>query len=485
MASLVWKRTLTAGLFLGLGSTLSPAEVRPDEPVVLPGEIYQDGISEKARADLARPRRADLDVPITLEMSLEPSDLPAQEEPAETRSLGAPRRVGVHRELPAEFKVPIIAKNLAWEPVDGGGEIATFSITSPGARAVRLAIGFDVLPKGAEVRFYSPQNPSDAVGPFEAAFLLPDPEKKEASTSDPFWSPVIQGEAIALEIFVPNWGPGDDVSLSLMRLSHIYRSLDPINPKGPGDSGSCNRDIVCSAKWLTAGDAVARYFVERSGSTLTCTGQLVVDGDLETQRFLFVTAAHCFETRAEAKTLDLEWFYQRALCDSGGSTTTVRTGGGAKLRFSTAQGGIVDGDITLVELNRKPPNGVAFQGWTVAGGHVGSKKGASLHHPSGDYKMIALLKKITAEFQVDSEGTLLNTPPFTHYEVVWKKKTTTESGSSGASLMIGKRWPKQFVIGVLTGGFAGCDNLAGQDYYGSLKHVFDNNRKFRKALSAN
>ncbi len=479
--------------FIGAALTLCVVMVAPaaaetdlwveaDGVIGIPGESYRGGIDTKTRADLARPLRQDLDAPIALEMRLDPAEVP-ESDLTEQPKFGTPRRIGVHRRLPAKWTVPIRAKDLVWESVPGGGEVGTFSMTSPGARAIRLAIAFEVLPADAEVRFYSPNDVSDAVGPFESSFLLPRPTKKKKKARELFWSPVIQDESIAVEIHVPRWEAGDDVVFLLDRVSHIYKPLLPGFAKGPGDSGSCNRNVACSKKWLEASKAVAMIVYDLPGGRVgQCTGQLIVDGNPSTQKPWFLTAAHCFETKAAARSITFFFDYQQAMC-SGGTFPMTQLAGGATLKATTGGGGLGEGDSTLVLVKRDLPADVNFQGISIEGGHVGTKKGASIGHPQGDVRKIAVLKKIRGLVEVTSQG-FINSG-ITHYEVVWKKKTTTEPGSSGSSLMVGKRWPKQFVVGVLSAGFASCNTLSEPDFYGSLKYVLDNFPKFAKQLKLN
>lgn len=491
MARSNWKTIIGTVLGLGWFAVCAPTpasgsrdlESQVDGFVGIPGEPSAEGLEfeGKARAERARPRRADLGSPVALHLELEPLDGNLSQETGGD-GIGRRRVVGSHRRLPAEWSVPIRGKDLAWEAVPGGGEVATVALTSPGARSLRLAIAFESLPDDAEVRFYAPGNPSDANGPFEASFLLPEPSKKEkkSANGDRFWSPVIHGDSIAMEIFVPAWKVGQDVVFVVDRVSHIDQSLEPGSALDPGDSGSCNRNLSCSPKWQQSGDAVAMYVFESGVFTVQCTGQLIVDGEPDTQKPWFLTAAHCLMTKAEAKSMTFFFFYQQAGCN-GGSFPMDQTAGGAKLKATTGGGGLTEGDHTLVLLKKKPPAGATFQGIAIAGDFVGSKKGASIGHPRGDHKKIALLKKIDQTAGVTADGTVFE-PGFSHYVVRWKKKTVTDEGSSGSSLMVGKNWPNQFAIGVLTGGFSSCDDTKAPDFYGSLPYVLENFPKFGKRL---
>ena len=60
-------------------------------------------------------------------------------------------------------------------------------------------------------------------------------------------------------------------------------------------------------------DSVAKYIVtDAGGDTGLCTGTLLADQDPTSPKFRFLTANHCFSSQAEANTLELYWFFQRA-----------------------------------------------------------------------------------------------------------------------------------------------------------------------------
>ena len=82
-------------------------------------------------------------------------------------------------------------------------------------------------------------------------------------------------------------------------------------------------------------------------------------------------------------------------------------------------------------------------------------------------------------WQAQPDGSLNTAKPSTHYQVGWNSGTT-EGGSSGGAILIGKRFPKQYVIGVLTGGLASCSARRDPDFYGSFEETFARYKKFRK-----
>ena len=329
------------------------------------------------------------------------------------------------------------------------------------------------------MRFYAPGDSTAAGGSFDAEFLTS--QRKAFGAGESFWSPAVQGETAVVEIWVPAWRRGADVRVSVRKVSHIHESLDAKNLSDVGSSVSCNRDVACFNKWLTAGDAVAKIVYESGSNTFLCTGQLMANPE---DRYLFLTAAHCINKRKEGKSSIFFWRFQRASCGGADPTSVLQTGGGAKLLFTSASGsaGLVT-DHTLMELRRDPTatlGPVALLGWRVGDDPEDNLRAKihGVHHPSGDVKR-ASRGKVQDVWQLQPDGSLAGANPPTHYQVGWNKGTT-EGGSSGSSIMTGKRWPKQYVIGVLTGGLASCSDRKAPDFYGLFEETFRRFKKFRK-----
>ncbi len=164
------------------------------------------------------------------------------------------------------------------------------------------------------------------------------------------------------------------------------------------------------------------------------------------------------------------WHFQRAECDGADPTTVEQTGRGARLRYTTGPAFELGDttDHTLVELKRQPPEDVVFSGWAIAPAEeLLGQRVWGIHHPMGDVKMV-------------SKGKVKDLIS-THYEVQWRKGTT-EVGSSGSGLWVGKRFPDQFLIGVLTGGFASCETRRDPDFYGRFVRTWNESAKFRRLL---
>ena len=129
-------------------------------------------------------------------------------------------------------------------------------------------------------------------------------------------------------------------------------------------------------------------------------------------------------------------------------------------------------DLTLLEVD--DPAGLDtfnlyYAGWDVSGTTPAS--GVSIHHPGGDAKRIAIDSDplTRTPWATDTES-----PNSTHWRIGNWENGTTEVGSSG-SLVADEN---NRLVGVLSGGYAGCDGGVDNDradWYGALAVGFDEN----------
>ena len=66
---------------------------------------------------------------------------------------GTPLKVGFARPVDALSDADAFARQLAWERLEDGGQVAALSVTSPGAAALRMGLVVESLPAGAMLRF--------------------------------------------------------------------------------------------------------------------------------------------------------------------------------------------------------------------------------------------------------------------------------------------------------------------------------------------
>ena len=376
-----------------------------------------------------------------------------------------------------------------WESAEGGGYTTTFAVTSMGAAAVQLALRVDALPSSAEVRFFSPADPTQTHGPFASDLLVRSAEaRSRANGSELFWSPVVTGAEIAVEIYLPRPAATGDLQLTLAKVAHLTQNVAGSDINHLGNSGSCNRNVACDKKWLLAAASVAKVVFQVEGISAFCTGQLLDDTDSSTQRLWFLTAAHCISKAAAARSAVFFWGFQHANCQAVALPPVVQTAGGGKLRFTTKANG-QSNDHTLLELNQSPSDGATLAGWSsadpasflrAAAGQRAGERVRAMHHPSGDVMKLSLGDVVGLDGWSFGDGPVKGN---SHLRVGWRpNKGVTEGGSSGSAIWAGRRWPKQFVIGTLSGGAASCTNPREPDWYGSFGRTYTEFGKFRRLI---
>jgi len=446
-----------------------------------PGREYSPQVYEEQSAARGL-KRVDPDRPVAFEVFL--PELTTAEQSSLSRSqLGEPLEIGIHRSIPEEWRGTIGPAELDWETAVGGSRVATFRVRSSGAQAVRVAIAFMDLPEGAEIRYYDPESPDTFFGPYLRGDV--STVREGSGKGEPYWSPLITGEAVAVEISVPDRASTNEVWISLRQVSHVLNSpFDVGFFKYIGDAGRCNKDLACSAKWEMTGASVALVIFEEGRNAFACTGQLVNQTDFDGTKFLFLTARHCIGRGKVARSATFLWFFQKAKCRGAPPDSMVQTSGGAILKYRSPKvGRRRSTDHSLLQLRRDPPAGVTLSGWAAShfSNHVGEKV-FGIHHPSGDLKKISRGDIFATGF-IEGDYLYLHPSRVSHYIVLWNKGVV-ETGSSGSGLWEGTKWPDQYLIGLLTGGLSSCRDRHDPDFYGMLSETYRRSRKFRRLMDS-
>jgi hypothetical protein len=349
--------------------------------------------------------------------------------------------IGLARDLSKLF--PPSEEQWHWQPVPTGGLTSSLSLHSPGATALRLALRGQDIPEGIELRFFTLSQPPQVFGPYTSSDL--------ARTSL-FWSPVLLGDTLGLEVYAPSEDLVLALSLDVVQLSHIFHPLFPSFEKNLDHikrSGACNLDVTCRSTEEIK-DAVAKIIYTRAGRSYLCTGTLLNDNDSHSTIAYFLTANHCINSQEAADTVNSFWFFERAACDGAIPSSVIQgTEGGELIRTGT------ETDYSLLQLHDTLPAGVFFAGWDRTP-LAEEDTVHSIHHPSGDLKKWSGGKNTgfaEAGGAVAGSGSYLR--------VVWEEGTT-EGGSSGSALLD----TEQRVRGKLHGGYASCSSPSLPDYYG-------------------
>ena len=391
--------------------------------------------------------------------------------PAATTTLGAAEpQIGVARAMPALALAADVSTLLRWADTGRGTRAAAVSITSEGAKGVRLGVLVRGLPSGAVLRFYAQAGGAVTQVPAEDV-LSAIARNLQAGTPDEaahtYWSPDFGGPETTLEVEIPNSADPSAVQLAVPRLSHFVLSPGEAEAQGlakVGESGTCEVDVMCKPEYLSQGRSVVRMIFVRGGNSYLCSGTLLNDAGSSSTPYL-LSANHCISSQAEASSLVTDWFYRSTACNSGvADGGTQRRTGGATLLYATAAT-----DTSFMRLNDAPPAGVVY-----AGSYFGSLDPglalAGVHHPKGDLQKFSagiLLRFSSCANELCYTSDAANG---TFLTMGWQQGVT-EGGSSGSSLFhtIGDR---RYVVGQLYGGTSSCQTPAGQDHYGRFDTAY-------------
>ena len=449
-------------------------------PVLSVGsEVHRGEPSTKAQAELNRQLKStDLQ---TIYPQIELSPVTAEEEQTFVKSSSANSKIltiGFGRPLPEEYQQAFEYSSFTWNTLSDGGQVATFAVTSPGATSLRLQFALHQLPLDVEFRFFALNEPNQVRGPVGIADLLRD---KNEDGEALYWSPTIEGNSIAVEMYLPADTDTQALYFFLPRVSHLLASvrsgslkrLDEI-----GSSASCEIDALCKVPMIpqTLVDSVAKYILtDSNGSSGLCSGTLLNDTDTNSQIPYFMTANHCFADQATASSLDLYWFFQRTACGGADPTSVTNTTGGGMLLATDRET-----DFTLVRLNNAPPTGVGFSGWQATPLALNTAV-VGIHHPAGDLKKISFgTFQILYRREDIPNSTLFNVipdPNGSFLGVTWNEGVT-EGGSSGSGLWTDVGNGDYRFVGNLLGGGSSCTNQAADDQYGRFDRTYPKVQSF-------
>ncbi len=338
--------------------------------------------------------------------------------------------LGRGQRLSASGAAPIRSRDLVWQPLDGGGRVARFQVTSESAVGMRLAIDVDQPTNGAEMRFVESGPAGRVLGPIGLG-----------GAAGTWWGPLTFGEVVTVEVFMP---PDADVAREAFAIDLVSRlDNDPLaGTKAVGSAGSCERDVACfslssSAQATTRATTLA-VVTDSTGQSRACTATLMNSDPYSGKPYL-LTSADCVRNQGESSSLNTLWNFEATGCGSSESRSTIQRIGGAALLARTAPPG-----IAFLLMNDAVPIIATLSGWDPGNPPVG-QPAMAIHHPQSDFKKL-------------SQGTVTAVD-----SLLWVRFATgvTEGGSVGSGLFTND----QFLTGVLYGGASSCSNPGGLDSY--------------------
>ena len=363
-----------------------------------------------------------------------------------------------------------------WDSLPGGHWLWRLRIQSRNAVSLSVVFTEFDLPKGATLFVYGPDRE-----------LVRGPYTRDDATAGQHRTPLVRGENLIVEVKVPR-NQRSRTNLVIGKVVHGYRSIERTQASDAGSkAGDCNIDVACDEAdpWRDQVASVARYTFESGTSTFVCSGSLV-NTTAENKVPYFLTAEHCISTPEEAQSMVFYWNYQNPTCRTPGTLENGQvtsddpadqTSSGALLRArygNVHDQGTIEGkpDLSLVEIDDfvPPSYDLYFNGWSRV--DTPPQSSVTIHHPQGHGKRISFdddPSTVTGYLSEDA-GT-------THLRIAAWDLGTTEGGSSGSPLFN----DNQRVVGVLSGGAAGCSSTSSgaednnePDWYGRVRPGFTN-----------
>lgn len=255
---------------------------------------------------------------------------------AQAAASHGPRQIGYARALPALATASGMQAQLDWTPLPEGGQVAAVRVASEGAAALRVGMRVGSLPAGAILRFYAPESPTTFDVPAARALRALARNRHDGDMDGEgrmYWSPIVEGASLVIEIEVPRGGAREDVVVTAPVLSHFV-----VSP--------------AAALKEAASGAASGLVYTRDAASFACPGTLVAPQDGAPGAPYFLTAQHCIATQSAASSLQPYWLDASA---PGGYRTVAS---GAMLLHAAAET-----DTALVELDGGAPRGVRYARW--------------------------------------------------------------------------------------------------------------------------
>ncbi|MDC0339071.1 T9SS type A sorting domain-containing protein [Flavobacteriales bacterium] len=334
-----------------------------------------------------------------------------------------------------------------WQTTDEGDRVWKIKFSSPGALSMNVIFNDFFIPEGGSVHLYNKETDM-VVGAYT---------EKNNNVNSMLGTDLIKGETVVIEYFEPSEVTGQG-RLLIGMVVHGYVDINNWYPVKIGESGTCNKDVVCwdACDWLDEIRSVARIAI---GGGL-CTGTLI-NNTSEDGTPYFLTANHCGPSSMGSAVFKFN--YNSTNCSSSNANASGATNGNS-VNGSTFKASNSASDFGLIELNTVPPASyeVFYAGWEAGG--ASPQTAVGIHHPAGD------VKKLAFDDDPLTSAAGLSIANSSWRIEAWERNTTTEGGSSGSGL-----WDENHhLVGQLHGGQANCSNSI-NDYYGKFSMSWTGN----------
>ena len=313
-----------------------------------------------------------------------------------------------------------VKRSIHWKRLENNAASMKLQVISPKAKGLRLGLEILSIPDEAELRFFSSSdNVSQVISGSEINIDLSGRQKQHGlnSYSKIFWSPIMKGEVIGLEIYLPPGVAARRLNISVPKLNHLLVSADKnesqdnklmlVTPKvTTPENQYCGQAVACDQKWNTSRNSVVLIRFSDDLYSYSCTGTLINDASGSGTPYVLTSKACLLKNRPsnefDLSALETEWFYYEPFCGSGNGQGGLndahkRLTGGADILFESGDDKTINTDAALLVLRKSPPIGVTFSGWTSLPQQIDSLA-ASLHNPSSLLYFQFLSKAKVAEF---------------------------------------------------------------------------------------
>lgn len=349
-------------------------------------------------------------------------------------------------------------KSGEWTALPDGSMIWRLKLQSPGALALAVLYDDFYLPPGAELYMYSADR-QQVLGAYTSRNNKP---------SRKFMTGLIQGEVAYLEYYAPAAVTGEG-RLHIFRIDRAYRSdfrgvTDPRtqiksgSASGFGSSLPCHENAACANgdDWQNQARSTCRIMMVVEEGMGFCSGTVINNTRQDGEPYL-LSAFHCQDGYTPLYDFwRFDFNYQSSDCLNPENEPDFQSVLGSEL-----VAGRQENDFLLLRLTTMipPAFNVYFSGWYR--GTLNPVRGASLHHPLGDIKKVALIRNVKVQGTSIEWSNGVVTPAQHHFDAAFETGTF-ELGSSGSALFN----QDGLLVGQLHGGNATCENTQG--YYGRL-----------------
>ena len=387
-------------------------------------------------------------------------------------------RVYFGKLLPCDIQ---FLKEAAATEIDGG-TIYTLQLSSKGAYSIGIRTDGLTIADGSELYLYN-NDKDDILGALTHGNQDAVPLTRQ-----------IQGDTINIELYVPQGVVQNDFKITSICYDYANMFGKASKPSlAVKQSCSSEININCNegAMFQDIKHAVVLLSSDNFGEASMCSGTIVNNVRCDETPYI-LTAAHCVCNDNAASNTVIYFNYESSSCNSSSYTGKLLSMTGATIAATATQETYTDSqgrtssteyptmDFTLLKLNQPIPDEYQpyYAGLSISETDDMSSV-ATIHHPQGNVKKITISRQSPYQDTYPEEDPDVHYKNFVHWHIAQWDAGTTEGGSSGAPLLNVKKQ----VIGILSGGYADCDDPA-NDFFQMVSKAWNTYPAAKNQLKA-